>query len=103
MQNNTPLDIVKQFYLFSIFFLVQSTANLATEHFMRSFKTEVYMDLKFVYKYINDLFLVAYYILIVNKWNQLPKEAIEARNLNSFKAKLDPWLLNNIEATALAL
>ena len=40
---------------------------------------------------------------IVNVWNQLPKEVIEAKNLNSFKAKLDPWLLNNIEATAIAL
>ncbi|CAF0912048.1 unnamed protein product [Brachionus calyciflorus] len=40
---------------------------------------------------------------IVNVLNQLPKEVMEAKNLNSFKAKLDPWLLNNIEATAIAL
>lgn len=39
---------------------------------------------------------------IVNHWNQLPQELIEAKNLNSFKAKLDEWLLEHVEATAIA-
>ena len=39
---------------------------------------------------------------IVNHWNQLPQETIEAKNLNSFKAKLDQWFLKQNEATAIA-
>ena len=39
--------------------------------------------------------------IIVNHWNQLPQETIEAKNLNSFKAKLDQWLLKQNEATAI--
>lgn len=30
---------------------------------------------------------------IVNNWNQLTQETIEAKNLNSFKSKIDEWLL----------
>ena len=29
---------------------------------------------------------------IVNEWNALPEEIVRAKNLNSFKAKIDEWL-----------
>ncbi|CAF0882457.1 unnamed protein product [Brachionus calyciflorus] len=46
-----------------------------------------------------------YYFLtnrIVNHWNQLPNELIEARNINCFKGKLDEWLSKHIETTTKA-
>ena len=39
---------------------------------------------------------------IVSKWNKLPEEIINAKHMNSFKAKLDVWMAKNIEATAIA-
>ncbi len=32
---------------------------------------------------------------IGNTWNKLPNEIVTARNINSFKAKLDEWLNSN--------
>ena len=39
---------------------------------------------------------------VVNCWNQLPKEVIEARSLNSLKSKLDCWMAKNRVTTAIA-
>ena len=29
---------------------------------------------------------------VANKWNELPAEVVNAKNLNVFKAKLDEWM-----------
>ena len=40
---------------------------------------------------------------VVSNWNRLPEETINAKSLNSFKAKLDVWMLNEKnETTAIA-
>ena len=39
---------------------------------------------------------------IVNEWNKLPEEIVNAKQINGFKAKLDVWLAKNIETTAIA-
>ncbi|RNA34188.1 hypothetical protein BpHYR1_002628 [Brachionus plicatilis] len=31
--------------------------------------------------------------MVVNDWNRLPKNAVEANLLNSFKARLDKWFM----------
>ncbi|CAF0975386.1 unnamed protein product [Brachionus calyciflorus] len=36
---------------------------------------------------------------IINNWNHLTQETIEAKNLNSFKSKIDEWLLNRRTTT----
>ena len=39
---------------------------------------------------------------IVNVWIKLPEDVVNAKNLNSFKAKHDVWILKQKEATATA-
>jgi hypothetical protein len=33
---------------------------------------------------------------VISDWNELPKELVEARSVNSFKNKLDKYLSNKI-------
>ena len=40
---------------------------------------------------------------VVNNWNKLSKEVIEARSLNIFKSKLDNWLAKSHGTTATTL
>ncbi len=39
---------------------------------------------------------------VAGVWNKLPEEIVCARSLNSFKAKVDVWLMKQNEATAIA-
>ena len=39
---------------------------------------------------------------VAGVWNKLPEEIVYARSLNSFKAKVDVWLMKQNEATAIA-
>ncbi|RNA35506.1 membrane-associated transporter [Brachionus plicatilis] len=39
---------------------------------------------------------------VVNDWNSLPVDVVEARSLNCFKSKLDKWLFENREVSATA-
>ena len=39
---------------------------------------------------------------IVNDWNKLPEDIIQANSLKSFKSKFDKWNKNMFETTAIA-
>ena len=39
---------------------------------------------------------------VANVWNGLPEEVVNAKTVNSFKSKLDAWMVKKKEATATA-
>jgi hypothetical protein len=39
---------------------------------------------------------------VASMWNKLPDDVVNAKSLNSFKAKIDVWLKTNQEPTATA-
>ncbi|RNA13352.1 hypothetical protein BpHYR1_006238 [Brachionus plicatilis] len=43
------------------------------------------------------------FLKVVNDWNSLPVDVVEARSLNCFKSKLDKWLFENRECSDYSL
>ena len=66
------------------FFRIKSTNTRG--HFMKLYKERVYKD---VCKY-------SFSNRVIDKWNSLPEDSINATSINMFKNRLDKFLFNTL-------